>query len=104
MHCHRNWLAQISWAARAQLAIEEARIELHGERAKLMHYHCNSVIGRPVQFVGLPVSEQSAHHAADQATWTAPPTTVMVSTTPAATTGQMVIIELVAAAGTGVRR
>src|ERR1700722_3069282 len=68
-----------------------------------MHYHRNSVIGRPVQFVGLPPSEQSAHHAADQADWTANSTTVVVSTTPAATTGHMVVIELVAAAGTGVR-
>jgi hypothetical protein len=28
---------------------------------------------RSVQFVGSPTSEQSAHHAADQASWTAPP-------------------------------
>jgi hypothetical protein len=57
----------------------------------------------PYNFVGSPASEQSAHHAADQATWTAT-TAVMVSATPAATTGQMVVIGFVAAAGAGVRR
>jgi hypothetical protein len=60
---------------------------------------------RSVQFVGSPTSEQSAHHAADQASWTATATpAVMVSTTPAATTGQMVVIGFVAAAGARVRR
>jgi hypothetical protein len=42
-------------------------------------------------FVGSPASEQSAHHAADQATGTAA-TAVMVSTTPAATTGRTVVV------------
>jgi hypothetical protein len=60
---------------------------------------------RSVQIVGSPASEQSAHHAADQATWTATAATaVMVSTTLAATTGQMVVIGFVAAAVAGVRR
>src|SRR5580700_7524535 len=59
---------------------------------------------RSAQIVGSPVSEQPTHHAADQA-WTAPATaSIMVSTTPAATTGRMVVIGFVAAAGTGVRR
>jgi hypothetical protein len=49
------------------------------------------------KFAGSPASEQSAHHAADQATWTAAPAAVMVSTIPAATLG-------VAAAGVGARR
>ena len=56
----------------------------------------------PYKFVGSPASEQSAHHAAYQATWAAN-TAVMVSTTPAATTGQMAVIGFVAAAGAGVR-
>jgi hypothetical protein len=60
---------------------------------------------RFAQFVGSPVSEQPAHHAADQAAWTAPATTaVMVNTTRATTTGRMVVIGFVAAAGTGLRR
>jgi hypothetical protein len=47
----------------------------------------------------------ASEHAADQAAWTATATTaVMVSTTPAATTGQMVVIGFVAAAGAGMRR
>jgi hypothetical protein len=59
----------------------------------------------PYNWFGSPASEQSAHHAADQAAWTATATTaVMVSTTPAAMTGQMVVIGFVAAAGAGVRR
>jgi hypothetical protein len=49
------------------------------------------------------VSEQSAHHAADQATGTAT-TAMMVSATPAATMARMVIIGIIAAAGVGVRR
>jgi hypothetical protein len=53
-------------------------------------------------FVGSPASEQSAHHAANQSTWTAT-TAVMVSTTPAATTGRTVVIRFVAAAEAGVR-
>jgi hypothetical protein len=56
----------------------------------------------PYKFVGSPASEQSAHHAADQATRTATPA-VMLSTTPAATMGQMAVIGFVAAAGAGVR-
>jgi hypothetical protein len=58
---------------------------------------------RSVQFAGSPASEQSAHHAADQATRTAT-TAVMVSTTPAATTGQTIAIGFVAAAVAGARR
>jgi hypothetical protein len=53
---------------------------------------------------GSPASEQSAHHAADQTTWTATATiAVMVSTTPATTMGQMVVIGIAAAARVGVR-
>src|ERR1700693_6212783 len=58
----------------------------------------------PYKFVGSPASEQSAHHAADQATWTATTAVVVVSTSRAATMGQMVVIGIVAAAGVGVRR
>ena len=58
---------------------------------------------RPVtaQFIGSPASEQSAHHAANQSTWT---TAVMVNATPAATTGRMVVIGFVAAAEAGAGR
>jgi hypothetical protein len=53
----------------------------------------------------LTIALITPHHAADQATWTAIATNaVMVNTTPAATTGQMVVIRFVAAAGAGVRR
>ena len=56
-----------------------------------------------VQFAGSPASEQSSHHAANQFTWTAA-AAVMVSTTPAATTGRTVVIGFIAAAEAGVRR
>jgi hypothetical protein len=56
---------------------------------------------RCVQPVASPASEQSAHHAADQATWTSATTAVMVSTTSAATMGQIVVIGFVAGAGVG---
>src|SRR5258706_11576892 len=75
---------------------------IESQRASAPYYagHCISLglkkfeNSRSVQFVGSPASEQSAHHAADQATWTAA-TAVMVSTTPAATTGQIGVIGLV---------
>jgi len=56
---------------------------------------------RPVtaQFIGSPASEQSAHHAANQSTWTAS-AAVMVSTTPAAMSGRTVVI----GSDAGVRR
>jgi hypothetical protein len=54
-----------------------------------------------VQFVGSPVSEQSAHHSANQSTWTT--AVVVVSATPAATTGRTVVIGFVAA-NAGARR
>jgi hypothetical protein len=59
-------------------------------------------VDKPAAFVRSPASEQSAHHAANQSTWTAT-TTVMVSTTPAATTGRTVVIGFVAAAQGRVR-
>jgi hypothetical protein len=52
---------------------------------------------------GSPASEQSAYHAANQSTWTAT-TAVVVSTTPAATTGRTVVVGFVAAADAGLRR
>ncbi len=52
---------------------------------------------------GSPASEQSAHYAANQSTWTAI-AAVMVSTTPTVTTGQTSFIGFVTAAGAGVRR
>jgi len=57
----------------------------------------------PFQFVGSPASEQSAHYAANQSTWTAI-AAVMVSTTPTVTTGRTSFIGSVTAAGAGVRR
>ena len=48
----------------------------------------------------LPASEQSAHHAANQSTWTA--TTAVMAT--AATAGRTVVIGFVAAAKAGARR
>src|SRR5258708_1102288 len=56
---------------------------------------------RAVKFAGSPASEQSAHHAADHANWTAD-TAVMAST--AATTGRRGFSGFVAGAGTRARR
>ena len=56
-----------------------------------------------MQFVGSPAPEQSAHHSANQCTWTAT-TVVMATTTSAATTGRTVLIGFVAAAKAGARR
>ena len=55
---------------------------------------------RAVKFAGSPASEQSAHHAANQSTWTAT-TAVMAA---AATAGRTVVIGFVAAAKAGARR
>ena len=51
--------------------------------------------------VGLPASEQSAHHAADQSDWTAA-TAVMMNATAATTAGRTVAIDFVT--GARVRR
>jgi hypothetical protein len=58
---------------------------------------------RPLQFVGSPASEQSAHDAANQSNWAAT-AAVMLSTTPIVTIGQTSFIGFVTAAGAGVRR
>lgn len=50
----------------------------------------------PLQFVGSPASEQSAHYATNQSTWTAT-AAVMVSTAPTVTTGQTSFIGFVTA-------
>ena len=55
---------------------------------------------RAAKFAGSPASEQSAHHAANQCTWTAA-TAVMAA---AATAGRTVVIGFVAAAKAGARR
>jgi hypothetical protein len=57
-----------------------------------------------LQLVGSPASEQSAHHAAYQTAGATTTAAVMTGATPAATTGQMLVIGIVVAAGTGVRR
>ena len=57
---------------------------------------------RPVtaQFIGSPASEQSAHHAANQPTWTATAAVVVTSTV---TTGRRGVIGFVAVNDAGVR-
>src|ERR1700731_2177540 len=52
---------------------------------------------------GSPASEQSTHHAADQATWTAT-APVMARTSSAARMARMAVTGIVTAAGVGVRR
>jgi hypothetical protein len=58
---------------------------------------------RAVKSAGSPASEQSAHHAADQADWTAA-TAVMVSTAAATTAGRRGFTGFAAGAGTRARR
>src|SRR5882672_8796095 len=55
------------------------------------------------EFAGSSASEQAAHHAADQADWTAD-TAVMVSTTAATTAGRWCFSGFAAGAGTRARR
>src|SRR6266851_1867331 len=64
---------------------------------------CRDESRRAVKFAGSPASEQSAHHAAYQANWTAD-TAVMASTAAATTAGRRGFSGFAAGAGTRARR